>query len=275
MKVGKIRERGVDSAFSLVKASFEHPEEGFIVGEKITKALVPMVSAVLPPLTDVHYLFFEGYRSKNGMPGFAIFGRDPPIKRRYIVKLEYCSPDLADSTDIPDRVFTGRQPRPKNLVYRLEAPFHSPLCVPGTGDSKFVGLRQMLERMEAIRDSELGMGPEFYAQFEGSFNPSRTLPGSLVEELQKQDEFGDGRGRYVSVVDLLDESPKFQHGNVRNVSPEILMITDKHKLGAGIEPSLQILQEHPLYVCPDNIAAVYGKGVTQLYLAGKKLKNPA
>ncbi len=278
MKMGDISERGMDSAFSIGEIQFDHTEEGFVVGENVARSLVPIIGEIVP-VTDVDYSFFEGYFSKNGTPGFAIFGKDTRFAslsggRSFLVKVEYCyNTDLAEHTHHSTGAVAVKQPNPTTLVYRVEVPTASPISGSLISPRRYHVFNRLLSQLEAIGASKVGMGQEFYSQFEGPFDTSSQLQEELMMELRKQDEFGDGRGRYLSVVEMNEDGPRFMHGHVRGISPEGLMITDKHQLGAYREEvvrGFERLLEYPLQLDPNDIVAIYGKGVSQLYSAQKQ-----
>jgi len=254
---------------AVVKVPNLPAQEPAIVNELLTQEVISALETGLG-LSELGYVFFEGFHSWNGMPGFAVFGTDHESKyqkgRERILSVKYYSSDLADRTDIPERFFTSAQPIPSVLSFGIEVPVSSPL-VYFQHDSRYdsdnpakalVQLIDNLNRTQGI-DERLIKPESFYQQFEGNFIfHNRGFDAEMLQRLAEPDPI-DGCGKYVLVVEPSSEKGyRFQQGKVIEVHTERGWFDmsgshplDKHIGGVGTGDKI----------------AVLGKGLTPLYFA--------
>lgn len=249
-------------------------QEPCIVNELVTQEIIFTLQDTTK-LTELDYHFFEGWRSKNGLPGFAIYGINPEARihrgRNHLLSVKYSSQNLADTIDTPERMFTGLEPVRPAYLFRLEVPVTSALELdplhPKWNSSNphksFEGLLENLSRRSDMH-SRVTKPEEFYRQFEGYFEFS---PGPFSEELRAQLSEKDpltNSGRYLIVV-AKDRKNKLKYNQGIFISAS-----------SGRYGGVSITGPHPsdsysqLGFVAEDITAVLGKGLNLLYIAKKK-----
>ncbi len=273
INVGNIERRGVESGYSIVEVRFEHPEEGLIVGEKLASVIAEFLPEVAS-VKDTDYAFFEGWKSKTRLPGFAVYGKKTDTlfdkgEMHYILKVVYESEDPDDVNIIPERFLSEEEraerearkirTNPGSLKYLIETPFTSPLYTNTT--QGYVGLESLLQTLKSA-NPQLGMGTEFYQQFtDPSLTPESSLSDEVLAQLRKQDNFN---GRYVVVVSRTNDDLtkcRFDFGYFRSgdTTKDQLDISDKSYIGKDRSEGF----------LPNEIVGIYGKGMEPIYVARK------
>ena len=276
--VGNIERRGVESGYSIVEVRFEHPEEGLIVGEKLASVIAELLPEIAS-VKDTDYAFFEGWRSKTRLPGFAVHGKrtDTPFAKDemyYILKVVYNSKDPDDVNFIPERFLSDEEiekreirrklPDRKRLEFLIETPFTSPLYTNTT--QGYVGLESLLQTLKSA-NPQLGIGQEFYQQFTRPFTPE-SLSDEVMKKLLESDAFtiDNFGGRYVVMVTNYNgdsaNRTNFDFGyiSIRDTNNNTVHLKRRHYVGR---------EDCSKGYLDNEIVAIYGKGMEPIYVARK------
>ncbi|MCA9487253.1 MAG: hypothetical protein KC548_06375, partial [Nanoarchaeota archaeon] len=245
-----------------------------LVNELLTQEMIGILRSH-STLVDLDYTFFEGWKSRNNFPGFAVYGRDAQARvqkeRGHVLSVKYCSADLADRINVSERFMTDPGTSVSSVLsYRIEVPATSPLN-PDPLDPRwdssnpYQGLAQLLEKLTNRENADLAVTkPEtFYQSFEGSFDLKHFFDEILVNRLQEKDPLTNA-GRYLLLVTLNDEGAiKFERGNFLDIfgdgACEGICITSQHYLEERVFLSFYAHE----------IVALYGKGLESFYFAEK------
>lgn len=224
------------------------------------------------PITDLNYDFFEGWKSRTGVPGFAVYGKSSEARMladrmSHILTVRYRSLNLADTIGIPERFFTGPEPVRQAYLYTVEVSALSPLepdpLSPKWNPKNPHGeVTKLLEDLQARPNvlSRLVMPADFYQQFETNLVKTETFPAKVGEELAKSDDFTlDGIGRFLVVVSQYGEGKtEFKFGHFRGTSGGVSMTGSHH-----------LERDTTLKTITEDILAIYGKDLTPIYTAQK------
>jgi len=126
--IKKVKTTSVGSVIEITNQPIQDPT---IVNELITQEVISTLKET-STLIDLDYLFFEGRKSSNGLPGFAVYGRNSKVgslRNIHVISIKHYSQNLAQITDIPERFFSGPEPVRSTLYYGIELSVNSPLLV--------------------------------------------------------------------------------------------------------------------------------------------------
>jgi hypothetical protein len=244
------------------------PQQSMVVNDLLTREIVECVRET-SGLVDLDYAFFEKWRSRNGMPGFAVYGkRSGSNGVAHVASVKYRSINLADTADIPERFMTGPEPVRPILHYEIEVPASSPLVDPRSSNGPD-GLHSLVDALssnaEAIR-SRIKMPESFYAQFDGLGElPDGPFDPAVREALAQQDPILGG-GRYALVIARDPRSGSMQYRAGRVVG-----IGDGNFGGVSISDIDFPRNANGFPAC--DVAAIFGKGMERIYSVSNRLKS--
>ncbi len=274
MKFSPIEKLGATCIGSQLEVCNRPVQNPLFVNELLTLAIIDTLRSHTT-LVDLDYTFFEGWKSRNNLHGFAVCGRDAQARVQnrisHILSVKPYTLDLADWLAVPERFMTDPGTSVSSvLTYGIEVPATSPLN-PDPLDSRwdssnpYQGLTRLLENLTDRENIDLVVtkSESFYQSFEGVFDLKPSFDMELIKNLQKKDPLTNA-GRYLLLVTLADkEAIKFERGNFLDIfgdkTCEWISITSQHYLDRGL----------PLTFYAHEIVALYGKELESLYLAEK------
>ena len=241
-----------------------------VAGERLTQEIIVTLQETTD-ITDLNYGFFEGWKSKTQEPGFAVFGLCDG-RTSHVLTIRHRSLNLADTTGVPERFFTGPEPVRPTYLYAVEVPVFSPLepdiFNPRNPDGKVTKLLENLKAREGLLSRVL-MPADFYS-FRGRARYTETFPDEVRNELKRPDTFflDSHKGRYLVVVTGKSSKRgrhiKFDFGHFRGIferpSYESVRMTGSHWLE----------RNGTVGILTRDILAIYGKGLTPIYTAKRK-----
>lgn len=247
-------------------------QEPAVVNELLTREIISILKAT-SNLTDLDYIFFEGWKSRNGTAGFAVFGKDPEDKLigyGPVLAVKFYSSNLYDTTNIPKRFLGKPGPTVASLNYGIEVSATSPLYPSLFG--RAMGLTDTNTRLDELVahltksldvDARVLESEEFYEQFNGDFElPGGSFDEKVKQQLMEKDALENG-GRYVRLVISGRKGTEFKQGHVIRVS-------DGRLAGLSTTGSRSIERNQEEGYLREQVIAVFGKGFESIYMAEKK-----
>ncbi len=275
LEVGELRRIGdtlIGSASvgAVLRIPNTPPQVALVVAERLTQEVIATLQETAD-MTGLDYDFFEGWKSKTQVPGFAIF-RLCDDRTSHVLTIRYRSFNLADTEGIPERFFTGPEPVRPAYFYEVDVPVFSPLepdvFNPKNPTGKVAKLLENLSAREGLLSRVL-MPADFYS-FRGRARYAKTFPGEIRDELKNPNTFtlDSHRGRYLVVVTGKSSKRgrhiKFDFSHFRGISGEA-----PHE-GVRMTGSHWLESNGTVGVLTRDILAIYGKGLTPIYTAKRR-----
>lgn len=219
---------------AIIQMPSEYHQAPAIVSELIAQEIVRI-------LGGGDYAFFEGWKSRNKFPGFAVYSSDG----QHILSLKQYYPTIADRViasiiDGQDELFFGiESPRPK-------------------------GIASLAQQLSAVSNLRIRKPLKFYSQFKGMF----IIPEDANEKLEEalgvkiaSTQTVEGP-KYLLVLKSDNDEIKYIQGYFLGLMPR----ADYH--GGGIfMTSADYKDKEPAGHGLDQIISIFGKGLEQLYVA--------